>query len=90
MTSLVPHTRIEISQDEAPEVQRFLSQMRAQRSMEAGGGSQDIPGLVNEFMRRQLRLIRKRIEGMSFDPTSVTHHHENVLAILDEHIRALE
>lgn len=89
MTSAAEQS-IPIAPGEVPEVQRFLEQMRAQKAMEAGGGSQDITGMVNEFMKRQLKLIRARIEGMSFDPTSVTHHHENVLAIIDEHIQALE
>lgn len=74
---------IPINPSEVPEVQRFLEQMRAQKAMEAGGGSQDIAGIVNEFMRRQLRLIRARIEGLG-----ASFH--AALAILDEHIQALE
>ncbi len=77
-------SHISISQEELSDLERFLAQRRAQKAMEAGGGNQDIAGITHEFMRRQLRLIRSRvaiIENLTMD---------KVLAILDEHIQALE
>jgi hypothetical protein len=79
---------IPINPSEVPEVQRFLEQMRAQKSMEAGGGSQDIPGIVNEFMKRQLRLIRTRVEDRVFE--SAMEAKTAVLKILNEHLKALD
>ncbi len=77
---------IPIDPAEVPEVQRFLEQMRAQKAMEAGGGSQDIAKIVSEFMKRQLSLIRHRAANLP-DGVDPTHA---FLEILDEHIKALE
>ncbi len=89
MTSQVEKS-IMIAPGEVPEVQRFLEQMRAQKAMEAGGGNQDIAGIVNEFMKRQLSLIRGRIAGLSTHSDSTTSLVLQILAIIDEHIQALE
>ncbi len=81
-------SQITISGDEIPEVQRFLEQMRAQKAMEAGGGNQDIVVITHEFMKRELGLIRTRVEGIH--TTGMLSLQQQVLAILDEHIQALE
>lgn len=88
MTSAAEQS-IPIAPGEVPEVQRFLEQMRAQKAMEAGGGSQDIAGITHEFMRRQLRLIRSRVCDIVLGSTA-NELRDATLAILDEHIQALE
>ena len=89
MTSQVEQS-IPIAPGEVPEVQRFLEQMRAQKAMEAGGGNQDIAGITHEFMKRELRLIRHRAADMQTGKLSSVEAQARFLAILDEHIQALE
>lgn len=89
----VPEQSIPIDPTEVEDVKRYLEQHRAKKALQAGGGHQDIAAITHEFMRRQLKLIRQRIEDLPIaiaTSTSVTSHQMKVLAILDEHIKALE